>query len=98
MHWDLGNIIGLAATLVGVWLGHRIIKPRDHERAAALERIASGAAALVVAMNPKAPWADLFNLVVGQVASAAGVPTQSKDAIERAAAAALVTMGKAPGS
>ena len=34
MHFDLGSIIGLAATLIGGWIGTRIIRPRDHDRAA----------------------------------------------------------------
>jgi len=97
MHFDLGSIVGLAATLLGGWLGTRIIRPRDHERAAALDAIARGAAALVLSLNPGAKWADLFQLVVGQISQAAGVPTRNKDAIERAAAAALDGLGKRPG-
>lgn len=94
MHFDLGSIIGLAATIAGTWLGTRIIRPRDHQRAAALDAIAQGAAALVVSLNPNAKWADLLKSVVQQIAAAAGVPTQNKDAIERAAAKALMTFGR----
>ncbi len=97
MHFDLGSIVGLLATVVGGWLGTRIIKPRDHERAQALEAIARGAAALIISLNPAAKWAELLKLVVDLIANAAGVPTRNRDAIERAAASALVSMGKAPG-
>lgn len=97
IHLDLAGIIGLAATAVGTWLGHRIIQPRDHERAAALEAIAKGAAALVLSLNPTAKWAELLRMVVDQIASAAGLPTRNRDAIERAAAAALIGLGKDPG-
>lgn len=96
MHFDLGSIVGLAATVLGTWLGSRIIRPRDHERAAALDAIAKGAVALVVALNPSAKWADLLKLAVTAISSAAGLPTSNRDAIERAAAAALAAAGKRP--
>jgi hypothetical protein len=98
MHFDLGSIIGLAATILGTWLGTRIIRPRDHERAQALDAIAKGAAALVVSIAPPgAKWPDLLKSVVDNISAAAGVPTRNRDAIERAAAAALNAMGKTPG-
>jgi uncharacterized membrane protein len=96
MHFDLGSLVGLAATLLGTWLGTRFLKPKDHDRALLLEKIAEGAAALVVATFPTASWATLLQNVVTQVAKAAGLPTQNGDAIERAAAAALLKLGKAP--
>ena len=97
MQFDLGSIIGLLATVAGTWLGTRLIRPRDHQRASALDAIARGAAALVISLNPTAKWPELLKLVVEQVAAAAGVPTRNRDAIERAAAAALGAMGKPPG-
>ena len=98
MHLDLGTIVGLLATAVGGWLGSRIIRPRDHERAWALDAIARGAAALVISLNPAAKWADLLKRVVEQISASAGVPTTNKDAIERAASAALLDRGKNPAS
>jgi hypothetical protein len=97
VQFDLGSIVGLIATVAGLWLGTRIIKPRDHERAAALDAIAKGATALVISLNPTAKWAELIKQIVSTISSSAGLPTANKDAIERAAAAALVAAGKAPG-
>ena len=96
MSFDLGSIIGLFATVVGAWLGTRIIRPRDHERAAALDAIARGAVALVVSLNPTAKWGELLKLAVNAISTAAGVPTTNRDAIERAAAAALNALGRRP--
>lgn len=81
------------ALLVGAWLAHRIATPKDHERAELLSRIAEASAALVVATNPGKPWADLLQLVVREISSAAGVPTNNAQAIRRAAAAALNKVG-----
>lgn len=92
----IGPLIALLATGVGGWIGSRIIRPRDHERAALLSRIATDAAALVVAMFPKASWPELLKAVVDQIAAAAG--TKNRPAIERAAAAALTALGKNPGA
>jgi len=97
MHFDLGSIIGLAATILGTWIGSRIIRPRDHDRAAALDAIAQGAAALVISLNPGAKWAELLKSVVQQIAAAPGVPTRNKDAIERAAARALIILNRSHG-
>lgn len=96
MDFGWGHLIGLLATGIGSWVGTRIIKPRDHERAIALEAIARGAAALVVSLNPTAKWAHLVEQVVKMIASAAGVPTTSAAAIQRAATAALLGLGKDP--
>jgi Co/Zn/Cd efflux system component len=102
MHLDLGSLIGplvgLFATALGGWLLHRFSSPKDHERAALLAHIAGDAAALVVAMNPGASWSALLKAVVDQIAAAAGLPTANRDAIERAAAAALTGLGKNPGA
>lgn len=96
-HFDLSAMVGLAATLVGAWLAHRITTPKDHDRALLLERIALGAAALVVSLNPKADWATLLEETIKQIVTAAGLPTQNGDAIHRAAAAALTSLGRNEG-
>jgi hypothetical protein len=96
MEFGWGQLIGLLATGLGAWLGTRIIRPRDHERAQALDAIARGAAALVVSINPTAKWAQMLEQVVKTIASTAGVPTTSQPAIQRAAAAALTGLGKDP--
>lgn len=101
MHMDWLNIVNLVATvaipILGGWLIKKLKTPTDLERAALLEKIAEAAAALVVAMNPKADWATLLQAVIQQIASAAGLPTNNQAAINRAAAAALTKLGKAPG-
>jgi len=96
MHFDFGQLIALAATLIGGWLGHRLTKPKDRDRAALLDQIAEGAAALVVSLFPSEHWSVLLENVVKQIAAAAGVPTRNVDAIERAAASALTKLGKNP--
>lgn len=78
-------------------IAQRIRSPKDHERAAALDAIAQGAAALVVSLNPKAEWAALLEATVTQVLSVAGLPTDSNPAVQRAASAALTRLGKNPG-
>jgi hypothetical protein len=96
MHFDWNQIISLATLVIGTFLGHRIIKPRDHDRAAHLDQIAAGAAALVVSLFPGAAWAVLLENVVKQIAAAAGVPTRNVMALNRAAAAALTNLGVKP--
>lgn len=95
MEW-INQLLGGLALAIGTWLGTRIIKPKDHERAQLLATIAASAAALVVSLNPTATWAQLVKLTVNQIAGAAGVPTNNAAAIERAAAAALTSLGKKP--
>jgi hypothetical protein len=93
----INSLIGLIATGLGAWLWNRAITPKDHERAALLEKIATGAAALVVSLNPGKAWAALLELIVQQIASAPGVPTANQQAIQRAAADALTKIvGVAP--
>jgi hypothetical protein len=92
----VANILGLLALAVGSWIGHRIASPNDHHRAEILAHIAEGAAALVVSLNPGAAWGDLLVSTVNAIASAAGLPTRSRDAIQRAAASALAKLGKTP--
>lgn len=96
MQIDYGALVGLLATILGSWIGHRLTKPSDHERALLLERIANDAAALIVATFPNAAWAVLLDNVLATIAKSAGLPTRNADALERAAAAALTRLGKAP--
>lgn len=102
MHWNqiqglLGPVVGLVATIVGGWIAHRYTSPSDHERATLLSRIAEDAAAVIVAFNPNAPWADMLRDLVARINAAAGVPTKNATAIENAATAALLKLGKTPG-
>lgn len=90
------QLILAAAVAVGSWIGTRIIKPTDKDRAEHLDVIARAAAALVVGMNPTAPWATLLQNVVNQILTAAGLPTSNRAAIERAAANALASLGRLP--
>jgi hypothetical protein len=101
VHFNFGSLLPFLSPLLlglavsaGHWLGSKIKNPTDAERAAILEKIADGAAALVVALNPKANWTDLLKAVVQAIEAAAGVPTSNSAAIERAAAAALSKLGK----
>jgi hypothetical protein len=97
LHLDLTSIVLTAATVIGAWLGTRVIRPGDHEKAQLLATIAADAAALVVAVNPTLAWGDLLEKVVKAISAAAGVPTTNQQAIERAAASALTALGKNPG-
>jgi hypothetical protein len=47
-------------------------------------------------LNPGAKWAHLVEQVVKTIASTSGVPTTSAAAIQRAATAALMGLGKDP--
>jgi predicted MFS family arabinose efflux permease len=93
---DINQWLGFAALVIGSWLGSRIVKPRDSERASLLAEIAKAAAALAVSMNPNASWKLLLVNVVNQIATAAGVPTKNQAAIQRAAALALTDLGVKP--
>jgi hypothetical protein len=92
----LGQLGSLALAAVGAWIGSRIIKPTDKQRAEHLSRIAVEAAALCVSLYPGRAWPELVKLVVDAITKAAGVPTTNAQAIERAAAAALLSVGVKP--
>lgn len=92
----LGPLVSLIATAVIAWLGHRHLSPKDHDRAALLARIAEDAAAVIVTMNPNAAWPDLLRDLVNRIV-AGGSPTTNATAIENAATAALVRLGRGPG-
>ncbi len=92
MHWL--DLLATAAVAIGTWIGSRLLKPTDLQKASHLALIAEAAAALVVSTNPKANWPILLDLTIHQIDSAAGLPTHNAPAIQRAAAAALVNVGK----
>lgn len=95
MHFDwnaLAPLVGLAATIFGGWIGHRIASPKDHERAELLTRIAEETAAVIYASNPTAAWTDLVRDTVARIAGAAGLPTNNTTAIQNAATAALLKL------
>ncbi len=94
----LGPLVGLLATGLGAWIGKRIITPKDHERAALLDTIAAGAASYIAGAYPGKPWAELVQLVIQRISTAAGLPTTNSTAIENAAALALARLGKGPGA
>lgn len=80
------SIVGLA--LVG-WLVKKVKTPTDLERAQQLAIIAKAAAALVVSLNPRGTWSELLADIVNRLLVSSGIPTASRSAVERAAAAAL---------
>lgn len=96
--WLSHNLVPILATGLGGYFAHRYSSPTDTERAALLEQIADGAAALVVSLNPGKPWAELIADVAARVSAAAGVPTRSQTAVNQAAARALQKLGKGAGA
>jgi hypothetical protein len=86
----LPSVVAILAGYIGGFIHSRILKPADVDRANSLDAIARGAASLVVSLNPGKDWAALLDSTVQMILSAAGLPTQNKGAIERAAAAALM--------
>ncbi len=92
MHWL--DLLATAAVAIGTWIGSRLLKPTDLQKASHLAIIAEAAAALVVSTNPSAKWPILMDLTIHQISGAAGLPVQNPDAIKRAAAAALINVGK----
>lgn len=92
----INPLIALLATALGGFFAHRFTSPKDLERASLLSKIAAGAAAFMVGLYPNKAWAELLQLVIGQIAAAAGLPTKNAAAIERAAADALAQLGKLP--
>ena len=68
----------------------------DAVRAQLLRLVAEEAAALVISLNPNQPWASLLANVIQQIAGMADPPTRNQAALQRAAAAALLRLGKSP--
>lgn len=97
-----GGLLNVVIAGAGLWIANTLAKSHSNgasvQRAVLLEKIAAAAASLVVSLYPAAPWAVLLEQVVARIAAAAGLPTQNADAIERAAAAALTSLGKNPGT
>lgn len=68
----------------------------DYARALLLKLVARDAALLVIAMNPRATWAELLAAVIQQMLSSGDPPTTNATAVQRAAVAALIEAGKTP--
>ena len=85
-----GQLLQVAALALGTWLVTRIKKPSDKEKADLLSVIANDAAVLLVVMMPGASWATMLQALVVNISQAAGLPTKNADAIQRAAASALL--------
>lgn len=92
----LTYLLPLIVSAAALWITRALKTPRDWERAQLLALIAEAAAALVVSINPRAPWANLLQETIKQIAAAAGLPIRDRAAIERAAASALAQLGKLP--
>ena len=95
-----GWILPAIGIVTAVWafFQHRSTKPTDAERADLLRTLAEDAAAVIVALYPTKPWAELVNMVVQRLLAMPGVPTKNTSALEGAAATALTVLGKAPGA
>jgi hypothetical protein len=96
---DMSGLLGFLAPLapvlyqaalpvVGLWIAHRLTKPRDHDRAALIARIASDAAALAVHLFPYWTVDDLVARVVEDLRRASGL-TGNELVLKRAAVAAV---------
>lgn len=94
-NWILPAAVLVSTVVHALFAWHRN-KPSDADRAGLLAQIAQDAAAFVLAAFPNKPWAELLNSVVQRILSLPGVPTSNTTAIENAAAAALVRLGKSP--
>lgn len=79
-----------------VWIGKHTSTQKDAARAAALQHIADGAAALVLANNPANAWAQLLKRTIEMLQQSPAVPTTNAEALERAAASALTRLGVKP--
>lgn len=74
--------------VIGLWIAHRVSKPRDHERAELIARIASDAAALAVRLFPNSPIDDQIARVIEDLRRASGLTTNAS-VLKRAATAAV---------
>lgn len=90
----LDSVLGLVTTLLLGVIAHAVKTPKDHERAIMVSQLAEGLAGALVAANPKAEWATLIRDLIARLALDG--PTQNAAVIERAAAAALLKLGKTP--
>ncbi len=86
-------VLGLAAVSLAALIHRRLKTPLDHERAAHLSLIAREAAALLVAEKKNANWAVLLEDLIRQITANESAPTSNVDAIRRAAAGALSSLG-----
>ena len=88
--WDIiGMLVQPLAFVVVGWLGTNVIKkPKDHERADTIEKIARAAASQLVSEFPDKPWATLIEEIIGQIGDQ--IPTTNRVVARRAASEALV--------
>lgn len=97
MHIDsntVSMILTGIVTILGLWIRHAVVTPSDHERATLLATLANDAAAVVVNLNPGAPWATMLSDVVRKLASNAATPTSNASTLNAAASGALARLGK----
>lgn len=92
MHFDWNMLLSVLV-IVGTGIIHAAIrKPSDVDRARLIATLADDAAAVVVDLSGNAPWASLLRDTIARLTSL--VPGENGQAIERAATAALVRLGK----
>jgi hypothetical protein len=96
MHLDWNAILTVVVAIATAVIHHAIKTPKDHEKASLIATLADDAAAVVLALNPNAPWAQLVKDVVNKLKGAATTPTANNLTLETAATAALVRLGKTP--
>lgn len=88
-HLTIRDLVVAALFFLGALFGVRFRPPSDLERADLLERIARGAVAEILRVNPNLGAESVVAEVVRVVSAAPGVPTRNLRAIQRAAAVAL---------
>lgn len=94
-NWILPAAVLVSTIIHGIFAWRRN-KPTDADRAALLAQIAQDAAAFVIAAFPGKPWAELLAEIVRRMLALPGIPTRNAQAIENAASAALMKLGKSP--
>ena len=104
MKFDASSILTTAQLIVGTvlvpallgWIGKHVRSSKDSARATALQHIADGVAAIVLANNPSNAWAQLLKRTVEALQQAPATPTTNAEVLERAAASALTKLGIKP--
>jgi len=92
-HIDWNMVLSAVVAIATVVVRHAIVTPSDQERAALLRHLADDAAAVIVNLNPTAPWAQKVKDVVARLSAGGASPTANTQKIESAATAALVRLG-----
>jgi hypothetical protein len=95
-HWNWNAILTVVVAVLGGLINHSVKTPKDHDRALQVSLLADDAAAVVLALNASAPWAQLVTDTVNRLKAAAGIPTTNLTALEQAATGALMRLGKTP--